>query len=81
MSFERRCRVVGRFRRAARNPDRAKAETAANDRQHEKSVHGLGALEDQQLGVVVMMMVGAASYFIGGLAMLGGLLKTRSATA
>jgi len=26
-------------------------------------------------------MVGAASYFIGGLAMLGGLLKTRSATA
>jgi len=26
-------------------------------------------------------MVGAASYFLGGLAMLGGVLKTRSATA
>ena len=44
-------------------------------------IHGLDALEDQQLGGVVMLMVGAASYFIGGLAMLGGLLKTRSATA
>ncbi len=45
------------------------------------AIHGLDALEDQQLGGVVMLMVGAASYFIGGLAMLGGLLKTRSATA
>ena len=45
------------------------------------ATHGLDALEDQQLGGVVMLMVGATSYFIGGLAMLGGLLKTRSATA
>lgn len=34
--------------------------------------HGL---EDQQLGGVVMLMVGAASYFVGGLAMLGTLLR------
>jgi putative membrane protein len=40
--------------------------------------HGLDALEDQQLGGVVMLMVGAASYFIGGLAMLAGLLRTRA---
>jgi putative membrane protein len=45
------------------------------------AAHGLDPLEDQQLGGVVMLMVGAASYFLGGLAMLGGLLKTRSATA
>ena len=45
------------------------------------AAHGLDPLEDQQLGGVVMLMVGAASYFFGGLAMLGGLLKTRSATA
>jgi putative membrane protein len=45
------------------------------------AAHGLDALEDQQLGGVVMLMVGAASYFLGGLAMLGGVLKTRSATA
>ena len=40
---------------------------------------GLDALEDQQLGGVVMLLVGAASYFIGGLAMLAGLLRTRTA--
>jgi len=45
------------------------------------AAHGLDALEDQQLGGVVMLMVGAASYFLGGLAMLGGVLKTWSATA
>lgn len=38
--------------------------------------HGLGPLADQQLGGVVMLIVGAASYFIGGLAMLAGLLRT-----
>jgi putative membrane protein len=43
------------------------------------ALHGLDALEDQQLGGVVMLMVGAASYFVGGLAMLGELLKTRGA--
>ncbi len=41
--------------------------------------HGLDTLEDQQLGGVVMLLVGAASYFIGGLAMLAGLLRTRTA--
>jgi putative membrane protein len=33
------------------------------------------ALADQQLGGVVMLMVGAASYFLGGLALLATLLK------
>ncbi len=35
--------------------------------------HGI---EDQQLGGVVMLMVGAASYFAGGLTMLGTLLRS-----
>lgn len=35
--------------------------------------HGI---EDQQLGGVVMLMAGAASYFAGGLAMLGTLLRS-----
>lgn len=39
--------------------------------------HGMA---DQQLGGVVMLMVGAASYFIGGLAMLAGLLRAGSKT-
>jgi len=33
------------------------------------------ALADQQLGGVVMLMVGAASYFLGGLALLATLLR------
>jgi len=41
---------------------------------------GLDALSDQQLGGVVMLMVGAASYFIGGLAMLAGLVRAKEAT-
>ncbi len=40
--------------------------------------HGM---EDQQLGGVVMLMIGAASYFVGGLAMLAGLLKMREEPA
>ena len=40
--------------------------------------HGL---QDQQLGGVVMLMVGAGSYLLGGLAMLGTLLTTREARA
>ena len=40
--------------------------------------HGLA---DQQLGGVVMLMVGAGSYLLGGLAMLGTLLITREARA
>lgn len=43
------------------------------------AIHGLDALEDQQLGGVVMLLIGAASYFIGGLALLGGLLRSRTA--
>ncbi|HTG37543.1 cytochrome c oxidase assembly protein [Sphingomonas sp.] len=39
--------------------------------------HGLEPLADQQLGGVVMLMIGAASYLIGGLAMLAGLLRMR----
>jgi putative membrane protein len=39
---------------------------------------GLTTLADQQLGGVVMLMVGAACYLIGGLVMLGGLLRERS---
>ncbi len=38
--------------------------------------HGMhDALADQQLGGVVMLMIGAASYFLGGLALLATLLK------
>lgn len=40
-----------------------------------------GALQDQQIGGVVMLMVGAASYFIGGLAMLATLLRGGEARA
>lgn len=39
--------------------------------------HGL---EDQQLGGVVMLMIGAGSYLIGGLAMLADLLREPSGT-
>jgi putative membrane protein len=42
--------------------------------------HGLAPLADQQLGGVVMLMIGAASYLIGGLAMLARLLMQREAT-
>ncbi|KQM37999.1 cytochrome c oxidase assembly protein [Sphingomonas sp. Leaf10] len=38
--------------------------------------HGMhDALDDQQLGGVVMLLVGAASYFLGGLALLATLLR------
>lgn len=43
--------------------------------------HGGDALVEQQLGGVVMLVVGAASYFAGGLAMLAGLLRTVEARA
>jgi len=36
---------------------------------------GLDRLSDQQLGGVVMLVVGGASYFLGGLAILAGLLR------
>lgn len=40
---------------------------------------GLDALADQQLGGVVMLIVGGASYCLGGLWLLGTLLRTRTA--
>ena len=40
---------------------------------------GLDALTDQQLGGVVMLVVGGASYCLGGLWMLGQLLRARAA--
>lgn len=36
---------------------------------------GLGPVEDQQLGGVVMLVIGGASYLLGALAMLGGLIR------
>ncbi|MFN3675497.1 MAG: cytochrome c oxidase assembly protein [Sphingomonas pseudosanguinis] len=41
------------------------------------SHHGAGALEDQQMAGVVMLLVGGIAYLLGGLAMLGRLLQTR----
>lgn len=40
--------------------------------------HGHG-MADQQLGGVVMLMVGAGSYLLGGLAMLGSILREKAA--
>lgn len=41
---------------------------------------GLGPLADQQLSGVVMLLVGGAAYFLGGLALLGGLLRQEART-
>lgn len=41
------------------------------------AIHGLPPLEDQQLGGVVMLVVGTGSYLLGGLAMLATLLARR----
>lgn len=41
------------------------------------SHHGTGALEDQQMAGIVMLLVGGIAYLVGGLAMLGRLLQTR----
>lgn len=43
--------------------------------------HGLDPLADQQLGGVVMLMIGAASYMAGGLALLAKVLMGREARA
>ena len=40
---------------------------------------GLDALADQQLGGVVMLVVGGAAYCLGGLALLGTILRERAA--
>ncbi|WP_239017742.1 cytochrome c oxidase assembly protein [Sphingomonas aracearum] len=42
---------------------------------------GLGALEDQQLAGVVMLLVGGASYLLGALAVLAGMLRQGEAQA
>ena len=42
------------------------------------SHHGAAALTDQQVSGVVMLLVGGVAYLLGGLAMLGRLLQTRS---
>nr|WP_093007678.1 cytochrome c oxidase assembly protein [Sphingomonas palmae] len=42
---------------------------------------GLDALADQQLGGVVMLVVGGASYCLGGLWMLAGLLRQKEVRA
>lgn len=45
------------------------------------SHHGAMVMDpmiDQQLGGVIMLLLGAASYFIGGLALMGSLLRQRS---
>ena len=46
-------------------------------------LHGRGvdALADQQLGGVVMLVVGGTAYLLGGLALLGGLLRQREVLA
>ena len=41
---------------------------------------GMDPLIDQQLGGVLMLLVGGASYFIGGLVLLASLLRQRGAT-
>ncbi len=41
--------------------------------------HGaMDPMVDQQLGGVIMLLLGAASYFIGGLVLMGSLLRQRS---
>ena len=42
---------------------------------------GMGALADQQLGGVVMLLVGAGSYLAGGVAMLAGVLHVEGRMA
>lgn len=41
---------------------------------------GFDPLVDQQLGGVIMLLIGAASYFLGGLLLLGSLLRQRGVT-
>lgn len=42
---------------------------------HTESVAGLTPLEDQHLGGAIMLLVGGASYLVGGLCLTGGLLR------
>lgn len=43
---------------------------------HAGSVLGLSALDDQQLGGAIMLLVGGVSYLVGGLALTSGLLRS-----
>jgi putative membrane protein len=45
---------------------------------HHGGAFGLDALADQQLGGVIMLLVGGFSYLVGGLALLAGVLRTRT---
>jgi putative membrane protein len=47
---------------------------------HTPTTLGLTALADQQLGGVIMLLVGGASYLIGGLWLTARLLQSRTAT-
>ena len=44
------------------------------------SPFGMSALQDQQLAGVVMLLIGGAAYLVGGLAVLGGLLRQETVT-
>jgi len=48
---------------------------------HHAPPFGLDTLADQQLGGVVMLVIGGVSYLLGGLALLAGLLKVRPETS
>ena len=48
---------------------------------HGHHAFGLDALQDQQLGGVVMLVVGAGSYLLGGLLLLAGMLRAAPAEA
>lgn len=48
---------------------------------HHASPLGLEALADQQLGGVVMLAIGAGSYLLGGLLLLGRLLRDPASSA
>ncbi|EQB07670.1 cytochrome c oxidase assembly protein [Novosphingobium lindaniclasticum] len=48
---------------------------------HHTAPFGLDVLADQQLGGVVMLVIGGLSYLLGGLALLAGLLKAEPETA
>ncbi len=44
---------------------------------HHHALPGIDPLIDQQMGGVIMLLIGAASYFFGGLALLASLLRNR----
>lgn len=48
---------------------------------HAHGVAGMSAMQDQQLGGVVMLVIGAGSYLAGGLLLLGRMLQDRATGA